>query len=107
MGSVFGRHRVPSLCGRRVVWTVKLAMDPQCWYIVGVTSNADCTDCPFQRNTVDANYAYYMQCDEAFARYKGRAYGSFKKFAKCKELMVSVELDLRNGRRALSMALKD
>eukprot|EP00484_Ammonia_sp_Unknown_P018384 CAMPEP_0197037758 /NCGR_PEP_ID=MMETSP1384-20130603/14884_1 /TAXON_ID=29189 /ORGANISM="Ammonia sp." /LENGTH=227 /DNA_ID=CAMNT_0042468105 /DNA_START=86 /DNA_END=769 /DNA_ORIENTATION=- len=95
--SVFGRQTIDSLSDLHFQWRIKLALN-SCWYIIGLTSNPDNTELPFQRNTVDVNYAYYAQCNEAFFKYKRKEYGEFskrKEFKDCSELTVLMDLDLK------------
>ena len=92
--SIFGRHSIESISKCHCVWDLKLYIK-DCWYIIGITSNKEKMDTPFQRNKIDYNYAYYMQCNEAFCKYKRKQYGEFEQFKNCKELTVSMDLNLK------------
>eukprot|EP01083_Nonionella_stella_P180871 646189_1 len=102
--SCFGRHAIESKSNVHVAWDIKvsLARDSN-WYIIGITSNPCDQSIPFQRNTKNMNYAYYIQNNQAFCKYQSKEYGDFTPFKSCKEVMVRMELDLQS--KTLSFCL--
>lgn len=96
--SFFGRHNIESTSNCHCVWDLKLHSLKDCYFIIGLTTNRNNKInnqyLPFQRNKRDINYAYYLQCNEGYYKYKRKQYGDFEKFKGCQELIVSMDLNL-------------